>query len=210
MVDEASMVDLFLMAKLLQALKPSCKLILLGDKDQLSSVEAGAILAELGTFRQYSISSKLADYLQQTTGENLEHHADENLIRDCLCNLEGSRRFGKHPYIGKLAQLINQQKIAESWQLFHQYQQENNTNDTGEINLVDYSTQYEQTNIDEQPLAHHYSQYCSQLVVQSAVQNYEEYLQLIHKITENNLPIKLHIAAIFAAFNKVRFLTALR
>ncbi|WP_249960889.1 exodeoxyribonuclease V subunit alpha [Histophilus somni] len=209
-VDEASMVDLFLMAKLLQALKPSCKLILLGDKDQLSSVEAGAILAELGTFRQYSISSKLADYLQQTTGENLEHHADENLIRDCLCNLEGSRRFGKHPYIGKLAQLINQQKIAESWQLFHQYQQENNTNDTGEINLVDYSTQYEQTNIDEQPLAHHYSQYCSQLVVQSAVQNYAEYLQLIHKITENNLPIKPHIAAIFAAFNKVRFLTALR
>lgn len=112
-VDEASMVDLFLMAKLLQALKPSCKLILLGDKDQLSSVETGAILAELGTFRQYSISSKLADYLQQTTGEKLEHHADENLIRDCLCNLEGSRRFGKHPYIGKLAQLINQQKIVK-------------------------------------------------------------------------------------------------
>lgn len=42
-----------------------------------------------------------------------------------------------------------------------------------------------------------------------SLQNYEEYLQLILEITENNLPIQLHIAAIFAAFNKVRFLTAL-
>ena len=46
-VDEASMVDLALMSKLLDALKPSARLILLGDKDQLASVESGAVLADL-------------------------------------------------------------------------------------------------------------------------------------------------------------------
>jgi len=46
-VDEASMVDLALMSKLLDALKPSARLILLGDKDQLASVESGAVLENL-------------------------------------------------------------------------------------------------------------------------------------------------------------------
>lgn len=41
-VDEASMMDLSLCAKLLDALKPSARLILVGDRDQLPSVEAGA------------------------------------------------------------------------------------------------------------------------------------------------------------------------
>jgi exodeoxyribonuclease V alpha subunit len=46
-IDEASMVDLALMSKLLDALKPGSRLILLGDKDQLASVESGAVLADL-------------------------------------------------------------------------------------------------------------------------------------------------------------------
>jgi exodeoxyribonuclease V alpha subunit len=46
-VDEASMVDLALMAKLTDAIKPGARLVLLGDKDQLSSVEAGSVFADL-------------------------------------------------------------------------------------------------------------------------------------------------------------------
>jgi exodeoxyribonuclease V alpha subunit len=46
-VDEVSMVGLVLMAQLFQALAPGTKLILLGDKDQLPSVDAGAVLASL-------------------------------------------------------------------------------------------------------------------------------------------------------------------
>jgi exodeoxyribonuclease V alpha subunit len=45
-VDEASMVDLAMMSKLVNALKPGSRLILLGDKDQLASVESGAVLAD--------------------------------------------------------------------------------------------------------------------------------------------------------------------
>jgi len=46
-VDEASMIDLALMSKLLAALAPDARLILLGDQDQLASVESGAVLSDL-------------------------------------------------------------------------------------------------------------------------------------------------------------------
>jgi exodeoxyribonuclease V alpha subunit len=46
-VDEASMVDLNLMSALLGALKPGARLVLVGDKDQLPSVESGALLSDL-------------------------------------------------------------------------------------------------------------------------------------------------------------------
>ena len=48
LVDEASMVDLVLMSRLVDALPPSARLILLGDRDQLASVEAGAVLGDIG------------------------------------------------------------------------------------------------------------------------------------------------------------------
>lgn len=47
LVDEASMVDLALMTRLTDALRPHARLILLGDKDQLASVEAGAVLGDI-------------------------------------------------------------------------------------------------------------------------------------------------------------------
>jgi exodeoxyribonuclease V alpha subunit len=46
-VDEASMVSLTMMARLLEALRPSTRLVLVGDPDQLASVEAGAVLGDL-------------------------------------------------------------------------------------------------------------------------------------------------------------------
>ncbi len=46
-VDESSMVSLPLMAKLISALKPEARLVLLGDQNQLASVESGAILADI-------------------------------------------------------------------------------------------------------------------------------------------------------------------
>ncbi|WP_049126823.1 AAA family ATPase [Burkholderia cenocepacia] len=46
-VDEASMIDVALAAHLLDALAPGARLVLLGDKDQLAAVEAGAVFAEL-------------------------------------------------------------------------------------------------------------------------------------------------------------------
>lgn len=50
-VDETSMVALTMMARLLEALRPDARLLLVGDPDQLTSVEAGAVLADLVSHR---------------------------------------------------------------------------------------------------------------------------------------------------------------
>jgi len=47
LVDEASMIDLALMRALVDAIRPGTRVILLGDRDQLASVEAGSVLADL-------------------------------------------------------------------------------------------------------------------------------------------------------------------
>ena len=54
-VDEAGMVSLSLMAQLMQAMRPQCRLILLGDKNQLASVEEGAVFAELSERFEFSV-----------------------------------------------------------------------------------------------------------------------------------------------------------
>jgi len=46
-IDEASMIDVALAAHLLEAVAPGARLVMLGDKDQLAAVEAGAVFAEL-------------------------------------------------------------------------------------------------------------------------------------------------------------------
>ncbi len=58
-VDECSMVSLTLMARLLEALPPAARLVLVGDPDQLASVEAGAVLGDLvyGTDEVYGAKS---------------------------------------------------------------------------------------------------------------------------------------------------------
>lgn len=107
-VDEASMVDLEMMADLLEALPATATLILLGDKDQLSSVEAGAVLGDLcegaakGQFTQAT-----ADYVKQACGESLptEMISGGCALSQCTIMLRTSRRFGGA--IGTLAQAVN-------------------------------------------------------------------------------------------------------
>ncbi len=71
-VDEASMVALPLMAKLVVALRPDARLILLGDRDQLASVEAGAVLGDIcGRGRSEYFSPEFAAYLARVTGQKI-------------------------------------------------------------------------------------------------------------------------------------------
>ena len=79
-VDEASMVDLEMMARLLHAIPLSARVILLGDKDQLASVEAGAVMSQL------------------CTGRLLQHQT---------VTLVHSHRFGAKSGIGQWARAVN-------------------------------------------------------------------------------------------------------
>ncbi len=63
-IDEMSMVSLTLMARLLEAVRPDARLILVGDPDQLSSVEAGAVLADIAEAPMVG-DSRVADPLEE-------------------------------------------------------------------------------------------------------------------------------------------------
>jgi exodeoxyribonuclease V alpha subunit len=54
-VDEASMLDLAMATRLLEAVPPSARVVLIGDKDQLAAVESGAVFAELASLRDIAV-----------------------------------------------------------------------------------------------------------------------------------------------------------
>ena len=111
LVDEASMVDLPLMAKLLSALPDHARLILLGDKDQLASVEAGAVLGDICSFIELGYSQEKAQQLAELTGfESLSSKVNNSvnqLMSDKLCLLRKSYRFDQFSGIGYLASAVN-------------------------------------------------------------------------------------------------------
>lgn len=108
-VDEASMVDLGMMASLLDAVPPSARLILLGDKDQLASVEAGAVLGDLCRFaEQGRYQADTQGYVFRTSGYDLEPwHGPGTEIEQQIVMLRKSHRFGANSGIGRLAAAVN-------------------------------------------------------------------------------------------------------
>jgi exodeoxyribonuclease V alpha subunit len=104
-VDEASMVDLALMAKLVAALPPGARLILLGDKDQLAAVEAGAVFAELCEGRGFDVQA--AADLQRLTGQPVPVEQPRSRLGDAVVLLTHSHRFAGDSGIGELARRIN-------------------------------------------------------------------------------------------------------
>ncbi|WP_296236050.1 exodeoxyribonuclease V subunit alpha [uncultured Pseudomonas sp.] len=111
-VDEASMIDLEMMASLLDALPTHARLILLGDKDQLASVEAGAVLGDLCREAESGgYSEATRTWLEQQTGEQLEDPAlvsGDQALAQHIVMLRHSRRFGSGSGIGRLARAVNQ------------------------------------------------------------------------------------------------------
>jgi exodeoxyribonuclease V alpha subunit len=107
-VDEASMVPLSLMAKLVDAVPPRARLILLGDKDQLSSVEAGAVLGDLYGAHDGGYSAPFAGLLERL-GERVARSAlrPEPGLHDCLVHLTESHRYPAGSAIAELARLTN-------------------------------------------------------------------------------------------------------
>ncbi|TDM06968.1 MAG: exodeoxyribonuclease V subunit alpha [Ideonella sp. MAG2] len=109
-VDEASMIHLEMMAALLDALPPQARLVLLGDKEQLASVEAGAVLGDLCQGAEAGgYSPATAEWLVQATGqampaEMLAKSAPKPLAQLTVM-LRESRRFNGP--IGQLALAAN-------------------------------------------------------------------------------------------------------
>lgn len=108
-VDEASMIDLPMMSRLIDALPPHGRVIFLGDRDQLASVEAGAVLGDICAYVNAGFTAERARQLRRLTGCAIPAGAGTQAasLRDSLCLLQKSYRFGSDSGIGKLAAAIN-------------------------------------------------------------------------------------------------------
>jgi exodeoxyribonuclease V alpha subunit len=108
-VDEASMIDLPMMARLIAALPEHARVVFLGDRDQLASVEAGAVLGDICAWVNAGYTPVRAQELSRITGfpvpagEGMQAGA----LRDSLCLLQKSYRFGSDSGIGQLAKAVN-------------------------------------------------------------------------------------------------------
>ena len=90
-VDEASMVSLHLLFRLVRAIPQSTRLILLGDRDQLASVEAGAVLGDIcGPGRKQQYSQSLGEMIASASGQSVplrRRQAAVPPIGDCIIEL---------------------------------------------------------------------------------------------------------------------------
>ena len=120
-VDEASMVDLALMAKLFQAIPPSARVILLGDKDQLASVEAGAVLGDIcSAGGGDGFSADFSRHFQSLTGKTLPAGATARApLADCVVQLRKNYRFGERSAIYRLSNAINDGRTDEALAIIH-------------------------------------------------------------------------------------------
>lgn len=122
-VDEASMLDLALATRLLEAVPASARIILLGDKDQLAAVEAGAVFAELSADPTLS-----AECRRDVTG--LCGYAPERVVspppaqasplHDAVVWLTKNFRFPADSGIGTLARAINEGRADEAMALLRE------------------------------------------------------------------------------------------
>lgn len=112
-VDESSMIDVALFAKLLSAIPPNCKLIFLGDKNQLAAVEAGSMYGDLcslfvarNTFNEAFV--KLVEHIAPLQANLLQKNTilSDSIFINRVVTLEHSYRFSDEDGIGLLSKAI--------------------------------------------------------------------------------------------------------
>jgi len=144
-VDEVSMVDLPLMTRLFRALPEHCKVIMLGDADQLPSVAAGGVLADLAPRPHRGYTKENHSFLETTLSQVLPL---DNGVYDHLVFLNKSRRFDGSGGIGNLAKQVIDGDAQASWHLVAESERLDPSNQiayqAGDINewLPDYVARF--------------------------------------------------------------------
>lgn len=130
-VDESSMIDLALFTKFLAAVPITCKLIFLGDRDQLAAVEAGSLFGDLCSLfvPRNSFSMEFINRVSMISSEQgnlLQKHCIDysTLLVDKVVSLEKSYRFNSADGIGVLSKAIIHENMEEI-DFFVQSQQNN-------------------------------------------------------------------------------------
>ncbi|MCU8034999.1 MULTISPECIES: exodeoxyribonuclease V subunit alpha [unclassified Shewanella] len=227
-VDEASMVDLPMMYKLLSALPEHASLILLGDQDQLASVEAGAVLADIcaglkipidpNNLAQNNIASsspalwqmryskEQAERLSALTGFELTPYiSNAPKLGDSLCMLMHSHRFKGDAGIGLLASAVNRADLQGILQVWQQ--------GPAELSWLEHSMIVSQTQAKVSEPANNVG---LNLLLEQACQQYGAYLGALNSHASNNdasnsdVGTRPSTADIIERFNQYRILCAMR
>ena len=114
-VDEASMVDLPMMSRLFDALHDHASIVLLGDKNQLSSVESGMVLGDIcGTRNSTVFDSSLSQAIASVTGQSVPSSDDLAPIANNIVYLTRSYRSKDNGGISALASSINAGNVKDT------------------------------------------------------------------------------------------------
>ncbi|MBC8326489.1 MAG: exodeoxyribonuclease V subunit alpha [Verrucomicrobia subdivision 3 bacterium] len=121
LVDEASMIDLTMMARLFHACRSDARIILLGDPDQLASVEAGSVLADIcGNAHDLPATPEYTAAAAAATGQPIQSVKETNPLGDCVVRLDFSHRAANSQDILTLAAHINDGNAAAAIQWMDQ------------------------------------------------------------------------------------------
>jgi len=120
LIDEVSMIDLPMMARVLRALPDEARLILLGDADQLPSVETGNVLADIVCREHSGYQSDAASQIKSISGQAVPEN--NSSLYSHLTLLTQSRRFGGE--IGAIATEVISAQSQLSWQRLKQNEQQ--------------------------------------------------------------------------------------
>ena len=132
LVDEASMVDLPLMTRLFRALPDNARVIFLGDSNQLPSVAAGSVLADIAPVPHPGYSTKNVQQLKDLTGYTLSQSKGRAI--DYLTTLTKSYRFKEDGGIGRLSKSIIEGQSNVSWEQLSQL--DNEVSLSAEVNFI--------------------------------------------------------------------------
>ena len=116
-IDEVSMIDLALMVNIFRAIRSDTVVILLGDKNQLTSVEAGSVLGEIcGIGEMNKFSVKMTDLLEKYMDMNLSTLKDSGVykLQDCMVELTKNYRQIEGSHISELAEAVNKGDSEEA------------------------------------------------------------------------------------------------
>jgi len=150
-VDEASMVDQAMMSKLMEALLKDTRLILIGDRDQLASVEAGSVLGSICNFDHNMISHKFGDLLKRISITIPEQYLESDMprLRDQIILLQKSYRFRKDSGIPQLSELVNEGEASQAIELL-------DDDEFGDVNMIAVEDSQKLQQLLEQTVSSYY------------------------------------------------------
>ncbi|MBO6793341.1 MAG: exodeoxyribonuclease V subunit alpha [Balneolaceae bacterium] len=182
-IDEASMMDLSLWIAVINAIPEHAKLIIVGDSNQLASVEAGAVLSDICKPADNSFSVEIASKIgNEATSKST------SALNDCIIRLEKSKRFGAQTGIQKLAEAIR----AEDVDLAHSLLSDSSITD---VTIVDNNAMSLETVKNEFAISPYFEKNAQEELTQKAilcaVKNGETGSRTLNRQIEDTLKSKL-------------------